>query len=525
MSESKSSSVSLDVYSIKFRGCRDVYPIKIIRPLNKYEVDVKAHFIDVLNSLANQNLKLEHVIADNPKRSFMTYRGPHSAKHSCEYCFETGISFRSTVPNESVAFVQKIQEQKRELSEQIQYLESINDTEQSDSLKKVVEHLDEAEKIAKKNRNPTHLVWPSNTMNGELRTKEKILLIVNRIEDENEEMGASDKKGIKGRSPLLELEYFDFVISTTVDYMHCVCLGLVKRLLELTFCVGESRSRVTKRPLSSPSLFNDLMQTIKVFKEFNRRARKLDLAVMKAQEMRNVILFYFPLVTMCLDDNEKEIKLWQMLAFIIRACILPEVEYSKVNINQIKYCQKKIYTLYEQLFGTRNCTYSVHVSISHLLKMRAAGPLTETSAFRFENFYAELRKAFQPGTVSVLKQMFQKVLLTRILSKHICSEKIYLSENDTAMESNSLIYVYNNDEYSVYKIMSIDDDILTCNQMGNHQIDFKHTQMLNWSSVGVFRKGGLSSVNVLINRNQVSGKVIKVDKYLLTCPNNVLREK
>ena len=211
---------------------------------------------------------------------------------------------------------------------------------------------------------------------------------------------------------------------------------------------------------------------------------------------------------------------------MIRASILPENEFCNVNVNHIKFCQKHFYSLYQQVYGPRQCTYSIHVMASHLLKMRALGPLTESSAFRFEAFYAELRRAFQPGTVSVVKQMMENILLKRIISKHSCKEKKFFSEKDTPLESNSLIYVYEDCNYLVYKIKSVDNDTLTCNQLGNYDIDQElSTTMLNWTSVGVFRKGGLSSMDVLINRNDVAGKVMKVENFLITCPNNILREK
>ena len=75
--------------------------------------------------------------------------------------------------------------------------------------------------------------------------------------------------------------------------MHLICLGGVKRLLECCFTVGESSPRITKSKLIDPSKFNDLMKDVKVFHEFSQRARKLDLSVMKAQEMRNILLCVF----------------------------------------------------------------------------------------------------------------------------------------------------------------------------------------------------------------------------------------
>ena len=525
MAENKSTSVSLDVYSIKFEGCRDIYPIRIIRPINKYKIDLQEQFSLVLNSVEIYNLIIQTLIGDNPKRSFFRYSSQHSATNGYEYCFESGVPFKQTIEFDSGKFVKNLQKQKQKISEQISGLNEIDDYAQIETLKSVIKDLDEAEKIGKKIRQSSHIVWPANTMYGEPRTKEKILDIVQKIES-GEEMSANEKKGIKGRSLMLNLDYFDYVLSIPTEYMHLISLGVVKRLLELTFSVGECRFRNTKRPLTSPDHFNKLIENTKVVRECSRRGRNLDLSVMKAQELRNVVILFFPLITQCLEKNDKEIKLWEMLAFMVRACILPQEEFAAVNLNSIKYCQKSFYQLYQQLFGERNCTYSIHVMCCHLLKMRSQGPLTETSAFRFESFYGELRKSFQPGTVSVLKQMFQSVLLKRILSKHVCNETIYLSVKDTALECNSLIYTYESNAHVVYKIKDIEENgQLICNQLGNFEVDFPSTSMLDWSTVGVYRRGGLSSINVIVPKYKVAGKVLKVGKNLVTCPNNILREK
>ena len=524
VSETKSTTTSLDVYSLKFKGCREVYPVKIIKPLNKFPVDQEYHFSSILSDLLANNLELLFMVADNPKRSFLRNALQHGARFGCEYCFESGVSFKFVNQEEASPIVKKIEKQKREIQQQIDSLVEPDDTVQIETLHKFMKHLDEAESIARKQIKASHIVWPASTFNGELRTKEKVLHIVEKIES-GEDLTPSEKKGVKGRSLLLNIDYFDFILHIPTEYMHLSSLGVVKRLLELSFNVGENRSRITKRPLSSPTLFNDLMKSVKVFHEFSRRARKLDLSVMKAQELRNILIFYFILVTKCLEGDEKEIKVWEMLAYMIRACILPEEEYAKVNENDIRYCQKNFYSCYQQLFGQKNCSYSIHVLSCHLLLLRALGPLTETSAFRFESFYAELRQSFQPGTGSVVKQMLQNVLMKRILSKHVCSETIYFSEKDTALESNSLIYVFENSKHVMYQIQSIDNDMLLCNQIGNHSVTFPCTTMLNWSAVGVYRRGGLSSEDVIINKKKVSGKVMKVEKYLITCPNNILREK
>ena len=487
-------------------------------------MDHKKHFAAVLRSLAANNLDIEYLVGDNPKRSFFRDALCHSARFGCEYCFQCGINFCSKHDKENRDYIEKLLKKKQNILNQIDDLDPETDHEQIETLNSMLENVVEAHTMAKKKHYSSHIVWPANTMGGELRTKEKILEIVEQIEAGND-LTPQERKGIKGRSLMLDIDGFDFVIAIPTEYMHCVCIGTTKRLIELTFSVGENRTRNLKTPLASPTLFNEIMKTIKMFKEFSRRARKLDLSVIKAQELRNILLFYFPVVTKCVKENEKEVRAWELLAFMIRACILPENEYENVNVNHIKYCQKNFYSTYEQNYGSVNCTYSIHVVASHLFSMRSLGPFTETSAFPFEAFYAELRNSFQPGTVSVVKQMLQNVLLKRILSNHVCEEKIYLSAKDTALECNSLIYVFENSKHSIFKIKSIENDNLICNQMGNYDIKLPCTPMLDWSSVGVYEKGGLSDVETIVDRNNVAGKVMKVDKYLITCPNNILREK
>ena len=493
-------------------------------PLNKQAIDHQEQLASVLNDVIKNKLVISEMIADNPKRAFLKNSMQFSSKNGCEYCFQPGVSFRKLNTDETMSFVKKIQEQKQNVLAQIELLDRDRDREQIECLENIVKNFEEAEKMAKKKNFSSHIVWPANTRNGEPRTREKILEIVQKIES-GVELTQDEKKGIKGRSLLFDIDGFNFVIAIPTEYMHSLCLGLVKRLLEICFSVGQSRQRTIKTKLASTELFDEAMKSIKLPKESSRRARALDLSVMKAQEMRNIVIFLFPLITDCLTSNEKEVKLWQMLAFMTRACILPENEFSNVNIASIKYCQNNFYVLYEQLYGIHNCTYSAHIICSHLLNMIESGPLTETSAFKFEAFYAELRNSFQPGTISVLKQMFQTVILKRTLGHHVCEEKIFYSAKDTSLECNSLIYVFENNTHVIYKIQSIQNDTFICHQLGNHPVNFQCTNMLNWSSVGVYRKGGLSSVDIQIERERVCGKVIKVKNLLLTCPVNILREK
>ena len=299
-------------------------------------------------------------------------------------------------------------------------------------------------------------------------------------------------------------------------------------MLELTFHVGENRIRITTRRLSSPLLFNEIMLGIKVIREFSRRARELDFAVLKAQEMRNILIFFFPVVIQCIEPEAKERRIWLLLVFMIRSCIIPETEYEEIDDAQVVNASRQFYNLFAKTFSNKNCTYSVHVLSSHLPMMRAQGPLTSTSAFIFENFYGEMRSCFRPGTVSSLKQIMQRVYLKRLLTYHSCEKTMYLSPKETALENNSLVYVYSNNVYHIYKIVNIEKEnpnILFCRVQGKIDIEFSDAKDIEWRKVGVFKEGAIGHEIVQVERNRVHGKVLRVCSLLITCPRNVLNEK
>ena len=513
VSETKSTLTSLDVYSIRFIHCRNVYPLYLIRPLNQYPP--RDFLKEIITELHACNLTINSFLGDNPKRSIARHCLSHSSSFPCEYCFNQGALFRDS--NNSLS------NELSQLQSQINSLQSQdvhdNNTQENLSLLQSLEH-----SMTKKTKKKTKTVWPANTRHGEPRTKPSILAILADMEA-NPTLSKKEKKGIVSKSPFLDLPYFDFVLDMPVDYMHTACLGVVKKLIELCFTVGEVRPRVTNRKLSSTAVFNDRMATIKVPREFSRRGRSLNFSVMKAQEFRNIILFFFPFIIACFSPRDKEIKLWLLLSYTLRACILPSDETMPINFDVIGHCADKFYILYEQLFGSTNCTYNTHVLCSHILEMRRNNnSLTNSSCFGFENFYSSMRRSYVPGTSSPLKQILSKTFLHHIVSTHHCLTPIFYSPKDTHLQCNSLVYQFVNEEYHFFHINSIEDDNISCSPLGKQQHTFPGCS-LNWSKIGVFKTGAISNDTIIISKSSIHGKVLRVSNLLITCPNNVLREK
>lgn len=370
-------------------------------------------------------------------------------------------------------------------------------------------------------------------MSATLRTRDIIKYTVRKITraDSPYDVDKHERKGFIGQSHLLYQENFHFIYGIPCEYMHLACLGVVKRLLEVTFDVPNKKEKLSKRKYSNTELFNIQIRKIQFMREFSRRCRNLDPAVIKAQEYRNIIIFFFPLVLNCIEDSfSSEKMVWLYLAYIIRSCVLPNQEFEDIDPNDIKSACKKFYSLFEKCYGSKNCTYSVHVLASHILRIRGSKPLTATSAFVYENFYSEMKNLFHPGSISTLKSIVQNTAMKRTLEPHSCSKPIQYNPQkvpNTGLENNSIIYVYDEQKtYKFYNIVKINpDNSFLCNQQGRFEYESQLTPELNWSLVGVFKLGPSTINTCTIQRNQVQGKVIKVDKFLITCPINVLKEQ
>ena len=493
--ESRSSLTSLDTFSLKFNHCRNIYPFCIIRPCGKYKYDEQAEIERVLKDINENDIVIDCAVLDKPKRSTVLCEKGHSAKFPCEYCENCAVTHLS------------------------QNKKSKKDNELNKSGKK-------------------QLTWPSSTMSGTQRTLESIRAIVTEIEN-NPDILKNDAfcKGIKGKSLLLYQPSFNMIRDVPCEYMHLVCLGVIKRLIENTFKVGENRERLTKRKLTNPQVFNQKIRDIQSTREFGRRCRNLDFSTMKAAEFRNLLLFFFPIVIDCIEDDfPKEKQIWLHLVFMIRACVIPNNEFRNVNDDDVKSACKKFYVLYEKAFGPTNCTYSIHVSGSHLLQVRDNRPLTHKSAFKFESFFAEMKNLFHPGTVSPLKQILQNCFVKRLLEYHTCEKETFYSAEkkptpgkkfNPGKENNHLIYTFNEDHmYSMYIIDEIiDKSSFRCKIQGKFKMKIQLTPEYDWSHVGVFKVGAISEELVIVNRKDIAGKVIKVNEFLITCPYNVLHEQ
>lgn len=277
------------MYSLCFNKCKTIYPYKLVRPLGKYKVEHKKHICEVLNDITQNGFRITQIINDNLKRAIFKDCKNHSAWYPCEYCYAKGVKIE--ISDNSKAR-NKLIEQKNLLDEKIIECQTETPTpERTRRINSLMSLREEIQKSINSLKRKSNILWPSSTMGAMHRSRSSVLEIVEKIE-RNGPLSIDEAKGIVGRSCLLDLPDFNYVYDTPAEYLHSGCLGVIKRLVELTFQVGENRKRITKRKLSSPKAFNVLMLLILVPFEFSRRARNLDFAVFKGQEYRNLCIFF-----------------------------------------------------------------------------------------------------------------------------------------------------------------------------------------------------------------------------------------
>lgn len=232
----------------------------------------------------------------------------------------------------------------------------------------------------------------------------------------------------KGNTPLMSLKV-GLVSQFPNDYMHSVCLGVVKKLL-LEFKNGSRLHRI------SHAKFNILEQRIQSCKqfwpsEFNRKLRSFsELERWKAKEFRQFLLYFAPLLKDILPSN---IYCNLMLLMFAIRVLLNESLNSKYN--KIADQWLRLFMIHgARIYGNEFCVYNVH-SLIHLAQEAAAyGSLNEINCFPFENYLFFMKKMLRKSN-NCLQQVVNRCLEGReLISKKpnfgvILGKQIYFDAN------------------------------------------------------------------------------------------------
>ena len=68
-------------------------------------------------------------------------------------------------------------------------------------------------------------------------------------------------------------------------------------------------------------------------------------------------------------------------------------------------------------------------------------------------------------------------------------------------------------------------NVYHCYRQGRYPVTFEQLPEIKWELVGVYELGGIGNETVELKKDKITGKVLKVGNFLITCPRNILREK
>lgn len=214
-----------------------------------------------------------------------------------------------------------------------------------------------------------------------------------------------------GVSPLQDLP-IGMITNFPIDYMHNVCLGVVKKMLN-SWLNGPLQVRMRN------SVVKDVSKTLESFKkfipaEFNRKPRSLsELPRWKATELRTFLLYLGPLVL-------KKVDLAIYEHFLLLHCAITIlVSERHIAKFEAKFADKLLQNFVRHstaIYGNCFLIYNVHY-LTHLSDdVEMYGALDNFSAFPFETYLNEIKRLVK-STTNPLAEIYNRLTERNIVNK------------------------------------------------------------------------------------------------------------
>lgn len=227
-----------------------------------------------------------------------------------------------------------------------------------------------------------------------------------------------------GRSPLLKLE-IGLVSVFPIDYIHCVCLGVVRKLIHSWVNGQPLQVKLSSRSINTISeRLISLKHSIPI--EINRKPRSLsELQRWKATEMRTFLLYTGSVVFRNVVDET----IYQH--FLLLHCaitiLMSKKHISKFTCDFADELLKIFVNHCKNIYGLEFYVYNIHM-LSHLSNdVERFGPLDEFSAFIFENYLGQLKQTIKSPN-KPLQQIYRRL------------KELSITTNKRLTSKSSLLY-------------------------------------------------------------------------------------
>ena len=253
-----------------------------------------------------------------------------------------------------------------------------------------------------------HFPLGAENYEAEERTTEMIADMIRIIEDEDLPIiqdTRERRKGVKQRSPFLDLREFDLIHDIPIDVMHIAHLGITKRIWEKMSSTVLAFSASARSQVISD--FDRVFKQTKVPSELPR-TRSINISKFKARHWQVVDSFCFTSFALQIRYPQRLRKILLLYNFVVRALYSSDEIFNSLDADQIM--QRSVQGFLEEysgLFTPGALTFNLH-GFSHLLDVRRRhGPVHKYSTNKYESMYAETRYSYYPNTPSIPKQILQ----------------------------------------------------------------------------------------------------------------------
>ncbi|XP_072375756.1 uncharacterized protein [Diabrotica undecimpunctata] len=208
-----------------------------------------------------------------------------------------------------------------------------------------------------------------------------------------------------GISPLVKLS-IGLVSKFPIDYMHTVCLGVVRKLLH-TWTSGPLKVRLCSSKVQKISeTLEHFCKSIPI--EFNRKSRSLsELARWKATEFRTFLLYLGPVVL----KGTIPVAIYEhfLLLHCAISILISKQRLSDIGVNYADTLLKTFVTHCSKIYGQIYLVYNIHY-LCHLSDdVLHYGPLDQFSAFPFENALNQIKRLVK-STTNPLAQICNRLI-------------------------------------------------------------------------------------------------------------------
>lgn len=323
----------------------------------------------------------------------------------------------------------------------------------------------------------------------------------------------TDTEYHKGETLLTMVPDLGLVTNVPLDYMHLICLGVVKKLL-LLWIKGPLSVRLSSAQIQkiSNALINIRVSTPK---EFVRKPRSLnDIMYWKATEFRQFVLYTGPIA---LQGVLRQDVYFNFLTLHVAISILISPKFVK-HENNILYAQNLLIHFvksFETIYGKRYVSHNVHNLLHLSADVQKFGALDEFGAFRFENYLQMLKNTLRKSE----KPLHQ--VARRFGEMHACGYQFYSKLANTTNNilknqhrSGPLPNNIINNVYIQYKILSTNSFYINCKEHKNNCCLLKDGAI-------IYVKNIIQSTNEQIFIVGTKCKVINT-LYSLPCPSSKL---